>query len=271
MEEIKKLNEEKFTNGEIGEMLGISKKQVSIFLSNNGIKSHRFKNLNGEPNDLKQLILGSALGDGYLTVVSGNNKNSRLHYGHCAEQKDYLQWKLNILEKYNLHSPSGIYEYVQHSGRYLKGYATIYQGRSIYHPIFTKYRDIFYKERTKIVPKNSVDELDTLGLAIWYMDDGNVTTSSYQFNTQGFNKIELFYLQEMLLQNFSIHTTINSTNILHVKHRSSDLLIHLIKPHIIPSMQYKLLRYNDRVLNKSDKLLENPEEDNQQPITNLNG
>ena len=44
--------------------------------------------------------------------------------------------------------------------------------------------------------------------------------------------------------------------------------IKLIKPHVIPSMQYKLIPYSKRVLYKSDELLESCDA-NQQPSTPL--
>lgn len=42
----------------------------------------------------------------------------------------------------------------------------------------------------------------------------------------------------------------------------------IISPYVIPSMQYKLIPYSKRVLNKSDELLESCDA-NQQPSTPL--
>ena len=44
--------------------------------------------------------------------------------------------------------------------------------------------------------------------------------------------------------------------------------VKLIKPHVVPSMQYKLIPYSKRVLYKSDELLESCDA-NQQPSTPL--
>lgn len=40
--------------------------------------------------------------------------------------------------------------------------------------------------------------------------------------------------------------------------RDFPKFVELIKPYVIPSMQYKLTPYSKRVLYKSDKLLEHP-------------
>lgn len=266
MKEIIELNKQGFTNKQITVKLNLESTVVSNYLNRRKIKTNRFQVFEKEPNLLKQLILGSVLGDGYLTIVSGSNKNSRLHWGHGGKQKEYLQWKLDLLSKYELNSPSGIRKYVDISDRYKKGYNVCYYGRSLFHPIFTKYRDVFYnKDRKKVIPDNSLSELDSFGLAIWYMDDGNVTSSSYQLNTQGFKESELFYLQQVLLDKFDLRTSITSVGVIYITTRSSDLFIYLIKPYIIPLMEYKLIRYYDRVLYKQGELLETPEVDNQQP------
>ena len=53
-------------------------------------------------NDLRQLLIGSLLGDGSFCSVGRHAKNKCLSIAHSIEQRAYLEYKWNILNKYNL-------------------------------------------------------------------------------------------------------------------------------------------------------------------------
>ena len=55
-------------------------------------------------NDLKQLLIGSLLGDGCFCSPGGTAKNMCLSIAHSIKQKEYLQYKVDILSKYGLAS-----------------------------------------------------------------------------------------------------------------------------------------------------------------------
>ena len=107
----------------------------------------------------RQIIVGSMLGDGYL-------------YPTVSNPRYQLQ---------NKQKPD------------LGGY---YWFKTIAHKELLEYREIFYKNRTKIIPNNIGDLLKTsLSLAVWYMDDGSINRSGINLNTQSF-----FYQENLLLQ-----------------------------------------------------------------------
>lgn len=227
------------------------------------------KNINME--QLNQLILGSILGDGYLDKII-NNGNSRMTFGHSESQLEYLKYKMSIFNKYDLFNNS-FYKNKSISERYKNGYCISYHTKTKKDPLFNTYRNEFYPFGKKILT-NKIYELNNFRLAIWFMDDGSNTTSSYQLNSNGFSRNECNILRDMLFKNFNIETSLWKThNIIYIKSKSAELFKNLISEFIIDSMTYKLkTKYkHKRVLNKSDKLLENPGEDNQQPIQNLNG
>ena len=68
-------------------------------------------------NDLKQLLIGSLLGDGCFCFLVKHTKNMCLSIAHSEKQKEYIKYKWNILNKYNLVSP--IVEYHINNKRYL--------------------------------------------------------------------------------------------------------------------------------------------------------
>ncbi|MEE1476326.1 hypothetical protein [Fusobacterium sp.] len=56
-------------------------------------------------NDLKQLLIGSLLGDGCFCSLGNKTKNMCLSIAHSEKQKEYLEYKWEILNKYDLVSP----------------------------------------------------------------------------------------------------------------------------------------------------------------------
>lgn len=216
-------------------------------------------------NDLRQLIIGSLLGDGSFLSVGSRTKNMCLSIAHSDKQKEYIEYKYNILKKYNL--VSSLYKYTINNKRYshiLTGYKIITR----VHPIFTNIRKNYYDSYGhKRVYKEFVQDIDALGLAIWYMDDGYVTNNSCILSTCSFTIDEQLLLANILLEKFNLHFTVGKNdNSMYLTTKDFYKFTQIIKDYIIPSMQYKLIPYNKReVLTKQGELLENPEVDNQQP------
>lgn len=260
------------TVSEISTEVESSKNVVRTIINRNGLKINRYKSIN-EDNKLTQFIIGTLLGDGSIQKFDPRFLNSNLSIAHGYKQKEYVEWKFNFLKQYFL-TPNKISHNIVKDIRMKSGEFEEYRFKSLTHPIFTKYRTIFYPNGKKIVPE-IVRNLTEFGLAIWYMDDGNVTTYSFELNTHGFIKEDVIFLIEVLKRNFNLDCTLvndkrSSGYKIYILASSRDRFIKLISPYILQSFKYKLIPYYKRVLYKSDKLLENPEEDNQQPITNLN-
>lgn len=54
------------------------------------------------PNDLKQFLLGSLLGDGCFTLNQKGSVNCHLVIAHSMKQEEYIKCKLDLLNKYDL-------------------------------------------------------------------------------------------------------------------------------------------------------------------------
>lgn len=175
----------------------------------------------------KQVILGSILGDGYMRKKT----NAHLQITHSYKQKEYVDWKYEILTDLVLTKPSS---YRGNADRIGYRFFT----KSI--PELTKFYDIFYKGKEKIVPKGIV--LTPITLAIWYMDDGNKSYRSCYFNTQKFSSKS----QENLMDSLSligINSRLNRDKKyfrIRITTESTKILFGMIKKFIIPSMLYKI-------------------------------
>lgn len=241
------------TNKQIAKKLDYTEKSVLGILAKHKLPSHKYEVIR-ETNELKQLILGSILGDGSLSKLSHGKHNSRLRVAHCLRQSEYCIWKAKILKKYNLLSQVK-YDHTFDS-RFKEPDYTIIKMSSVAHPIFTKYREsCYYKNnKTKCVNMDVITALDELGLAIWYMDDGNRTASSMSLATNSFTHDELIDLVKFLHFKFGLKFSIHKAGILYLKAEGWSKFVSLIEKYIVPCMRYKI---EERVLNKEEELLEN--------------
>ncbi len=173
------------------------------------------------------LILGSLLGDGYLDKTT-RGYSLRIHHG--ITQKEYVDFKYEILKSFVNSAP-------KQSGK-------AYYFRTVSHPYLNYLREIFYLERTKVLPKEFLEEnLDPFALAIWIMDDGAADWKQLRINTQSFTLAENIWLTQLLQAKFGIVIKINKDRgkyRLRFSASSMQVLKDLVLPYIIPSMLYKL-------------------------------
>lgn len=184
----------------------------------------------------RAVIVGSILGDGCL-CENWSKTNYRLLITQSVDQKAYVFWKYSILSDLILSEP-----------RYYKRTNSL-TVRTISHPELTKLRDIFYPQGKKIIPPTIAELIkDPITIAVWFMDDGNVSRGGnyihgYHLNTQSFSEQENHLLAEALKTNYGIECTVQSNHAykrLFVRAQSRQQFVSLVKEHVIPSMKYKL-------------------------------
>jgi len=115
--------------------------------------------------DEKILCLAMVLGDGYIRKDCPG-----LRISHSPEQKDYMDWKADILEK-AVGKPVTITKVVhKHSnGQEYPGYQL-----GISHRFFRILRNRCYREDKPYFTRELLNKLTPKALAIWYMDDGSL-------------------------------------------------------------------------------------------------
>jgi superfamily II DNA or RNA helicase len=185
-------------------------------------------------NDQLQIIYGSYLGDGHISITKKNRY--RLEITHCKKQNDYCNWKANMFGINNL-------KCIEKNG-YSKKTAYNFQ---------TKIFDLEYNipKNTKEVPDWLLDKLDIKGIAVWFMDDGsnnirknkNGTISNYiSIHTNNFN----YKTQEKFVKkfkNYDIDCSIKKTRnyyYISFNKENSNKLLKLIEPYIHPCFNYKI-------------------------------
>ena len=129
----------------------------------------------------KQLLISLLIGDGTIS------SNYVFKLSHSEAQREYLEWKLKLLDSYNLKN-NGVKEYISTCG-YNTGKKVLYSQLSI-NPTIKALRKSIYTPK-KTITRKVLNWFDDLGIAIWYMDDGciNVNTSKQRSTIQHTIKI----------------------------------------------------------------------------------
>jgi hypothetical protein len=179
----------------------------------------------------KSVIIGTVLGDGYLRIVPGR-QNAFLEINHAASQREYVMWKYDVLKGIRAGAPKVRYG---HESRQAIRFHTR-QSQEL-----TQLRTRFYRGKVKIIPNDLA--LDPVMLAVWFMDDGSrCRESDVYLNTQQFNAKS----QQILIQALSklgLESALNKDKeYLRIRFLKSSIprFFEIIKPYIIPSMQYKI-------------------------------
>ena len=113
----------------------------------------------------RNLLIGMLLGDGTIS------NNYVFKIAHCAEQKDYLEWKIKQLGEAGIRN-NGIKSYIKTKG-FNTGVPVYYTQLNII-PFIKVLRKVFYKEKKILGNRKLLNRLDAKGIAIWYMDDGHI-------------------------------------------------------------------------------------------------
>ena len=194
----------------------------------------------GLNNDQLQIVYGSYLGDGNISITKKNRY--RLRILHCDNQKEYCQWKANMFGIDKL-------TYIGKNG---------YSQKPAY-KFQTKIFDISDKipKNTKVVPDWIIDKLDEKGIAIWYMDDGAIMKKKLKDNTIS-NYITIhsnnfdYDTHVKFVKKFErfgikciISKTRNKYYYLRFNKENTIKLLNLIKPYIHESMVYKIDNRNE--------------------------
>jgi hypothetical protein len=202
----------------------------------------------------KEFIFGSLLGD--MSVVK-KYPQCRLSISHGHKQIEYLKHKKQILgelslnniqianskehttkmffnNKFNLHTIKEFHGHILHSK---------------VHPFFTELRHRLYPNNKKTISEWWLNQVTERSLAYWIMDDGSADYSDnsfvYVISTCCFTYEEHLLLQKFFNDKFNIILNIQKVNRGHgyasrFRTKDSRQLRELIRPYIIPSMQYKI-------------------------------
>lgn len=185
----------------------------------------------------QQIIIGGLLGDASAHV--NHSGNVYIKFAHSIKQLAYVEWKHQMMQPFSrrlcTYPPSGL------------GYGSC-EFITATLPILIEFRDVFYPLGQKIVP-DIVDELDALGLAVWFMDDGTLDRNwrRVSFCTCSFSDEDNQRLITLLNSKFGLTSTLVWVSTAGKRYRrialsakSFDHFKSIVEPHIIPSLRYKI-------------------------------
>lgn len=195
----------------------------------------------------KQVLLGTLLGDSSLRLTK-DCKNAKFICSHSIKQKEYCEYKAEIFKnlgvscKYHKRNVPD-----KRNGIYYEDYTLNISSN----PEFNIWYQSLYKNKIKVIPFNLFKYFTEISLAFMFMDDGSKIGDTFTIATNCFTEEELTKFRIFLLQKFELETTMFKSHVIYIKKKSASKFISLIKPYIIPCMQYKIQSRNHVNLGKS--------------------
>lgn len=222
----------------IAKLLNVSPDGVYSFRMRNGyIRESLSENKEIELTSFqKQVLLGTLLGDSSMRISDGC-KNPSVSCAHCIRQKEYCEYKSEIFKS--------LKSTIRYNKRNIpdKRNNIRYENYTMYIPANPKLLDwnkYLYKNKIKVIPFELFEYFTEVSLAFMFMDDGSKREVGYDIATNCFNRTELNKFRIFLLEHFNLETSLFKSNVLYIKACSRKHFTELIKPYIIPYMQYKL-------------------------------
>lgn len=117
------------------------------------------------------ILYGLALGDGGIYLSKDqSNKTARLVIGHGPKQKEYLEYKKQLVTSVLGGKPPSIYTYKSFNKKVGKKYTNhqLYKN----HKYFRQMHRVLYPNNKKTYTKKLLSYLTDQSLALWFMDDG---------------------------------------------------------------------------------------------------
>jgi len=186
------------------------------------------------------VLIGSILGDGTLRVGK-NALNADFKTEQGLKQKDYVFWKYEVFREWVTTPPKISFRYDENRIPYEKSWWF----RTIRHPKLTLFHKMFYKNGIKIVPKNIVDLLDPLVMAVWIMDDGCLSRNVIDISTYSFKLGEIKLLQKAIYKRFALETNFfrdrDKGFRMYFRKKETQKLIPIISQFVVPNLAYKIL------------------------------
>lgn len=119
------------------------------------------------PLRVKEIILGSLLGDGSLKV-NKKYKNARFSFRHSEQNKEYFFWKVKELKE------------ISSKNCWWKEKDKKYRYQSLALPALTEIFQLTHEKNKLKIRRKWLNLLTPLSLFVWWMDDGSLIKNSRQ-------------------------------------------------------------------------------------------
>ena len=227
-----KILESNLSNSELSTQLNIDERVVEFFRNELVIDLTTYS----LSNDEYQIIIGSLLGDGNISLNRSKNL-ARFVFAHSGKQKEYAIWKTEKLK--NIMYYEKVFNKVERFDKRTNKTYIGYFSYSKEHIIFKNLYDEWYHP-VKSIPIQHLMNLDALGLAIWFMDDGYKDDSGYNISTNCFSEEDLLMIKQYFIDKWNICINIHKDNTIYIPAKYRDKFTSIIKPFIHSDCLYKL-------------------------------
>jgi LAGLIDADG DNA endonuclease family len=204
--------------------------------TSSGITPREVQNNTSELSEFQQAVLvGTLLGDG---SIAKHGHHHRLFIKHKAAHSALAAWKREI---FNDFTSMPLHRFDQRLGDRLYPCVQFVTRTS---PIFSEWRQRFYREGRKIVPDDIAMLLAPVAVAAWFMDDGTADRAGVSFQTHSFSHAEVERLAAVLRDLYRLETSLNrnkGAHVVYVHGASVPALAALIAPTMLPELGYKLV------------------------------
>lgn len=237
------LNQNDNSVDEISQKLNLDSRVVEYFLSKNEIDLKNYSISNEE----FQVIIGGLLGDSSITL-NRSKEQANLRYAHSEKQKEYGIWKAEKLK--NLVYYETAFERQDRFDKRTNKIYPAYYVRSKEHPIFKELHTRWYSDsinsnskikHIKHICEEDLMQLDALGLAIWFQDDGYHEDSGYLLATLCFSKRDLQIIKKYFKDKWNIDVIIRNNGEIYISAKFRDKFKRIVEPYVHDVCKYKLL------------------------------
>lgn len=190
-----------------------------------------------------QIIRGTLLGDGYLSLSAKRSRNATLEITHSQVQVEYLRWLEKELSPFVTKIDKRVQPPTYIVDHWSKGCTEI-RLRTVAHPELNKLLKEYYPNGKKVFSKKVLDYIKELGLAIWYCDDGSKYNHHHLYFALGeCTKSEVDVVSNWFSQRWGLINKIRYTRggyRVGLNSSNSRKFYTIVNEHIPLSMMYKL-------------------------------
>jgi hypothetical protein len=195
------------------------------------------KNMIQFPPYQKSVVTGVILSDGNLASTNPH-ENPRLEFTQSSNNSAYAIFVFSILSHYCNALPrsrTNVRNGVSHQ-------ALRFYTRGL--PCFNDFRNLFYNNKVKIVPKDIYNLLTPVALAHLIQGDGAAKQHGLILCVDCYSVIDVVRLMNVLIVRYNLDCTLRyhtpTQPRIYIRQRSMATLRELVKPHMDKSMLYKI-------------------------------
>jgi hypothetical protein len=186
-------------------------------------------------NEEFQVLYGTILGDGHID----RHKNHKGAFSHCIAQKAFAEYKQKYLSR--ISNPVVIKTIHDSRPNWPSTYDMCYCYIKCSTALNKLYPKVYSFNGIKYIDYDTLMQLDGLGLAVWYMDDGNNSKyGGYTIATMCFSDNDLNIIKKYFLDKWGIEITIRPSKNIYIPAKYVKRFNEIVYPHMEKSMLYKL-------------------------------